>query len=567
MLTDLTIRNYALIESLQIEFDKGLNIFTGETGAGKSIIIDALGLLLGEKASASSVRKDAQRCEVIGIFDIKKNRSVREIIKSFSLQNEESDDELILRREIDSQGKSKSFVNDKSVNLSTLVQIGEFLVDIHGQHEHQRLLKSAEQRDLLDYYSDHESLRSEISQLYEEWKNLESQINASQLSEQEKIQKIDLYKFQIDEIDASKLQPNEDQEIEQLLPQLKNAERLRGWADEIYSQLYDSDGSALERVRKSQKLIESIRSYGIDLKEVPALLEESLLRIDEAVNQIETFRNNQVSDPKKLDELIARQDIISKLKKKYGTTISQILEYREKTNESLKQIESHSETLAELKKKKEEIHARLVKQCKKLSDSRKKIGEKLSLAIQKELKDLGFHKARFLIQVCIEKNENGKEILSSTGFDKIEFLFSANIGEELNPLKNVASGGELSRVMLALKKTLAESDVVTSIVFDEIDSGIGGSMGNIIGEKLKNLSRTHQILVVTHLPQIAAFADRHISVIKSVIHQRTQTTLNRLFKEDQVKEIARMLGGTSGDGKYPTSTSLKHASELLQNAK
>lgn len=567
MLTDLSIKNYALIDSLRIQFNRGLNIFTGETGAGKSIIIDALGLLLGDKASASAVRKDTQRCEVIGVFDINKNRNVKKIIKSLSLENEESEDELIIRREIDIQGKSKSFVNDKPVNLFTLAQAGEFLVDIHGQHEHQRLLKSAEQRELLDYYANHETLRNEIATLYEEWKNLESQINASQLSEQEKMQKIDLYRFQVNEIDTAKLQSNDEEEIEQLLPQLKNAERLKVWAAEIYSQLYDSDGSALERIRKSQKLVESIANCGIDLKEIPTLLAESLVQVEEASNQIGTFQNNCISDPGKLDDLISRQDLISKLKKKYGPTISSILEYREKTNESLKQLESHSETLAELEKKKQRIYVSLIKQCKKLSDSRNKFGEKLSAAIQKELRDLGFQKARFSVQIAVEKDENGKEVPNPAGFDKIEFLFSANVGEVMKPLKNVVSGGELSRVMLALKKTLAESDVVPTLIFDEIDSGIGGSMGNTIGEKLKTLSRTHQILVVTHLPQIAAFADEHISVTKSVVHQRAQTTLSQLYKDDKIKEIARMLGGIAGNGQEPTPTSLKHATELLQNAR
>lgn len=567
MLTDLTIHHYALIESLHIEFEKGLNVLTGETGAGKSIVIDALGLLLGDKASASIVRKGASRCEVTGIFDLNRARPVHQFLKSCSLQNSDEEQTLMLRREVDTQGKSRAFINDKPVNLSTLSELGEILVDIHGQHEHQRLLKPNEQRSLLDRYAENDSLLTEVANLYDLWKGTLNQLQISQLSDQEKNQKIDLYHFQIQEIDSARLAEGEEDEMEKLLPQLKNSERLRELSNELYSQLYDAEGSVLERIRKSQKVVESISNLGVELKDAPIFLEDALIKVNEVVNDVETFRNGLVIDPKKVDEIISRQDLIFKLKKKYGKTIPEILEYRGKIGEELKRLEGHTEAIQELQKNAKESHTRLSDKCRKLTVSRRKCSEKLSDAVEKELKELGFHKARFSIQFTAEKDDDGKEIPTPNGFERAEFLFSANPGEELKPLKQVASGGELSRVMLAIKKILAQSDVVPTLIFDEIDSGIGGSMGNVVGEKLKTLSRSHQILVVTHLPQIAAYTGHHITVRKSVTGDRTRTTIELLKDAERIREIARMLGGTSGDGEEPTAASLKHASELLQNAK
>lgn len=575
MLTELNIRNYALIDSLKIEFGQGLNVLTGETGAGKSIIVDALGLILGEKANATSIRKGSQRCEITGIFDLQKNQPAKKFLSSFSLQ-ENQDDLLFFRRELDSQGKSKSFINDKPVALSTLSELGNLLVEIHGQNEHQRLLKSNEQKNFLDRYAGNDSLRESVSQLYSEWKSLGQQLEASRLSEQEKNQRTDLYQFQLQEIDAAKLLIGEEEEMERVLPQLKNVERLRSASDALYAQLYESEGSALERLRKSQKLIESILSLGIDLQESPALLDQAIVSVNEIVNRIETFRNSLDTDPRKLDEIISRQDLLFKLKKKYGKSVQDVLDYREKISADLKRLQGHAEAVQELDKKIEQSYAELVRQCKKLSAARKKFGEKLSAAVEKELKELGFQKARFLIRLDSEKDERGqeaehsralvKEAPTPTGLEKIEFLFSANPGEDPQPLKNVVSGGELSRLMLALKKILAQADLVPTLIFDEVDAGIGGSMGHVIGEKLKSLGRSHQLLVITHLPQIAAFAQKQIAVRKNVAGGRTQTMIELLDKTSRQKEIARMLGGASGDGKEPTPASLKHAAELLENA-
>lgn len=567
MLTELNIRNYALIDSLKIEFAEGMNVLTGETGAGKSIIIDAIGLLLGAKGNSSFLRNGTSKCEISGIFNITKNRPIRQFLKSVSLLNEEDSDSLFLRREIDSQGKSRAFVNDKPVTIAMLSEVGDYLVDIHGQHEHQLLLKTSEQRDLLDRYAKNEKLREDISRFYAQWKNLVSEKESSQLSEQERNQRIDLYRFQKNEIDSAKLVPGEEEEIERILPQLKNSEKLRIHAEELFQNLYEAEGSILERLSKCQKTMESIQNFGVDLKESPQFVNDSLIQLREVSDFIESFRSNLISDPKKLDELLGRLDLIARLKKKYGSIIPEILAYKEKIQEALQRLENHSESIAELGKKIEKSYGQLIQQCEKLTAARKKYAEKLSSLLEKEFKDLGFAKGRFSVSFDEEKNSDGNACPTSAGLEKVEFLFSANLGQSPESLKEVASGGELSRIMLALKKIMAESDLVSTLIFDEIDSGVGGSMGHVIGEKLKALSHTHQILLITHLPQIAAFAEKQIAVRKNIADRDTHVTVQKVEKNERICEIARMLGGSAVYGEEPTKISLKHASELLENAK
>jgi DNA repair protein RecN (Recombination protein N) len=566
MLTELSVRNYALVESLRLPFAGGLNALTGETGAGKSILIDALALAIGGKASASCVRKDAPKCEVSAVFDLSRNRTAKAYLKELSLLNEEDDDLLFLRREVDAAGKSRSFVNDRPVNLSTLSGLGDLLVDVHGQHDHQLLLKVSEQRDFLDRYAENGDLREEIAALYREWKDALARLESSRMSEQERTQRIDLYRFQVQEIEAAKLKPGEEEEIEAVLPQLKHAEKLRALADEVHDQLYGAEGSVQERLSKSRKSVESILGYGVDLQDTPALLEDAQIKAEAALDAVDRFRKGLVADPAQLDALISRQDKIAKLRKKYGATIEEVLAHFEKTKEELARLEGHAETLKELEEKASSSFDRLLRQGKKLSAARKKSADKLSPAIEKELKDLGFLKARFSIQLAPEQDADGKPSPTPAGLEKVEFLFSANPGEDPKPLKAVASGGELSRLMLALKKILAQLDVVPTVVFDEIDSGVGGSMGHVIGEKLKSLSRSHQVLLITHLPQIAAFAERQFSISKSAAAGRTHVAVEPVEREKRVREIARMLGGISQPGQDPTPASLRHASEMLEQA-
>ncbi len=560
MLTELSIRNYALIDHLEIEFSGGLNVLSGETGAGKSIVMDAIGLLLGEKAESGFIKKGAERCQVLGRFSIEKNKLAQKFLRDLSIELE---DDLIIRREIDASGKSKAFVNDQAISSSALANLGNYLIDVHGQHDHQLLLKSGEQRELLDRFGDHEALKKTVAELFTQWNGFKRSLENSQISEQDRDSKIDLYEFQVKEISAAKLKNGEEEELERLLPQLKNSDKLRNLADEIRANLYQADGSALDRLRKTKMLLGTIQSLGIDVSEVPAWIEESIIKTQETADFIDHFSKNLPANPDQLDASLSRLDQIAKLKKKYGVTVQEVLEHGAARQAELDRLKNYEGSQMDLKENVAKAYSHLVAVAKKLSAAREKSGQNLSEAIRRELKDLGFLKGQFAIGRIEEKDESGKPDPTANGLEKIEFLFSANPGEDLKPLKSVASGGELSRIMLALKKILAQSDVVPTLIFDEIDAGVGGSMGHVLGQKLKGLSKTHQILLITHLPQIAAFADRQFSVRKGAVGNKTEVDIQPLEKDKRVQELARMLGGITGKSEEPTAISLKHAAELL----
>ncbi len=564
MITDLHVKNFALIESLKVEFGAGLNVFTGETGAGKSIIVDALGLLLGDKAQSSFVRAGAEKCEILGCFDVEKSRAVRKFLKEISVEIE--GEPLIVRREIEASGKSKAFINDHPVSLAALSSLGSLLLEVHSQHEHQRLLKFSEQRDFLDRYAEAWNLRLETEAAWQEWKGLLERKQASQMSEQDRTQKIDLYSFQLKEIDNARLKAGEEEEMEKILPQLKNAEKIRVALDDSFRNLYEAEGSVSERLRNVKRQMEILGTLGADLKNWPSEIDEILMKADEVSREMEKLRDQTNSDPGLLDKIYGKQDSIAKLKKKYGTTIAEILAYRDKIKAELEAFENHAMSQDELEKEISKAHAKLLKAGKALTAARKKASEKLQAAVVKELKDLGFLKAKFTVSLVPEKDESGEIAPTAAGLEKVEFLLSANPGEEEQPLKAVASGGELSRIMLAFKKILAHVDGVPSLIFDEVDAGIGGSMGHVIGEKLKGLAKTHQVVAITHLPQVAAFASTHIAVRKEVAQQRTRTLIELLGEESRVEEIARMLGGVTSGKEKPTPASLKHASELIEAA-
>jgi DNA repair protein RecN (Recombination protein N) len=552
MLLTLHIKNYALIDDLRLEFREGLNIFTGETGAGKSIIIESLGLILGERASAQAVRNGAGRCFISGEFDC---TGSKELIRFLEEQGLSADETLLLRREIDAAGKSRAFVNDLPVSIGTLHAIGEYLVDVHGQHEHQSLMRLATQRAMLDSFGDLDPLRGEVAEHFRRWRDLAAQEQSQQMSEQERQRLIDLYDFQLREIDEAKLIPGEEEEIEQALPQLKNAEKLQSLSDEAYGMLYNTEGAVIERLSKVQRTLDTIHSLGNALTETTENLKTVYYQIEEIARDIENFRDGLQAEPGRLNELMERQDDIHKLKKKYGATISAILAYREQIGNELDVLSRNDENRQELERKIATAKETLLVLCEKLSRQRKKAAERLGHGIEKELQDLGMKKARF--EVAFEKEAEP----TSDGIDRLEFIFSANPGESPKSLKGIASGGEMSRVMLAIKTVLAAADNVPVLVFDEIDAGIGGPMGQVVGKKLKKLSCHHQVLCITHLPQIAAFADEHLHVAKESKAGRTNTSVRTLPKEERIEEIARMLSGAA-----VTPAARKHAEELIESS-
>lgn len=551
MLLSLSIKNYALIEELRLEFGPGFTVFTGETGAGKSIIIESIGLLLGGRASAQAVRKGSQRCFISGEFDTSKLTELTDHLAASGLAAD-NESTLIIRREIDAQGKSRAFVNDRPVTVTALETIGEHLIDVHGQHDHQSLLRPAAQRAILDRFGQTETLRADVAIKHRQWRELVTKLEAKQLSEQERERLIDLYSFQVTEIDNARLQPGEEEEIEAQLPQLKNAERLAGLSEEAYQFLYSADGAATEKLGKALRAVENIVSITGALAETAENLKNAASQIEDAAREVESFRDNLTADPEKLNAALERQDLIGKLKKKYGATIADILAYRDETARQLAGLSGSERDRKELEAAAAKALDTLTLSCSKLTAARKKAAEKLSAGVEKELADLGMKKARF--QASLEK----LDLPTADGIDKMEFLFSANPGEDINPLKDIASGGEMSRVMLGLKTVLAKADTVPVLIFDEIDAGIGGPMGQVVGRKISSLARMRQVLCISHLPQIAAQAAQHFHVAKHTAAGRTSTGVTELADTNRVDEIARMLSGAE-----VTPTARTHAAELI----
>jgi DNA repair protein RecN (Recombination protein N) len=557
MLNFLSIKNFALLEDVLLEFNGGLTALTGETGAGKTIIVEALGLALGDKASGHQVRQGAQRSSVTAGFQDLAPR-VQRLLKELDLP---AGEELHLRRDVDAGGRSRGFINDHPVSLSTLARMGELLADMHGQHEHQLLLRAAEQRDLLDDFGRHQDERQAVQDAYGLWRDLKSQQEAASLSEQERARRLDLYRYQLEELKAAALKPGEDEECERLLPQLKNAEKLKALAAEAYGNLYGQDASAVDGVRRAARALDGLSALGMDLGDAPALLSESLAGLEEAARRLDALQERVELDPAKLDGLISRMDLMARLKKKYGPALEDVLAYQGKIAEEFDRLENSEERNRDLAGKLAAAEKNLEGRSKELSKARAAAAKKLAEAVGKELGELGLGRAEF--SIAVERSPDGA--YSAAGFDTIEFLFAPNPGEGRKSLAAVASGGELSRVMLALKTVSAKTDPVGTLVFDEIDAGVGGDLGGAIGRKLARLGRSRQVLCITHLASIAACAATQFFVEKEVKGDRTRTAVRRLSDDERVAEIARMLGGAARDGK--NAVSLQHARTLLAEAK
>lgn len=556
MINFLSIKNFALIEDVLLEFSGGLTVLTGETGAGKTIVLDALGLLLGGKAGAQTLRQNAPRMSVAAGFG-PLSRRVKKILQELELSVE--GDELLVRREVDSSGRSRAFVNDQPVNLSTLARLGEVLVDLHGQHEHQLLLKPAEQRDLLDDFGKLEAQRAAVSDAYVHWRDLVSEREALSLSVQERQQRIDLYQYQLKELDAANLKPGEDEELELLLPQLKNADKLKTLSGEAYDSLNGED-SALDRLLHAKKSLESLVSLGIELNDVSDLLEEARLRVEESAQRLDAIHRGVNLDPQRLDEVLSQMDRLSRLKRKYGPELADVIAYQQRIRAELKHLENVEERTQDVDQRLAAAEKTLSDTCAVLSRARASAAKKLAESAEKEFKDLGLSRAA--LEIVVSKNP----VYGAHGYDNIEFLFTPNPGEGRKPLADVASGGELSRVMLALKTVLAKSDPVGTLIFDEIDAGVGGDLGAAIGRKMSRLGKTHQVLCITHLAPIAACGDTHFYVEKEVTSGRTRTVVRKLDDVSRVAEVARMLGG-AGEKSGARSTSLQHAKALLEELK
>ncbi len=563
MLKSLFIKDYALIEEISIAFEAGLNIITGETGAGKSILLDALGLLLGERSSAEVVRKDAAKAIVEGIFDISNNNKIRRILSGNEI---EGGDELIVRREISAKGTSRCFLNDTPVALSVLKEAGDYLVDLHGQHEHQSLLRKDTHLEMLDEFAQNEHqlenyrneykklllVKKELQQLYEKAENFR--------------ERKDIYYHQMKEIETVNPQKGEDEELSAELKILENSEQILEHCESAYNILYDEERSAYDLLGQAKTNLQELAKIDPSFNEALEEIESAMVAVSDVTAVLRDYKNKIDLEPAKLDFLRTRISAINSLKKKYGGSIESVLAVYEKAREESLLADNFEESVSALKKELEQLKKSAGIAAQKLSETRKKASEKISKQIVSALKELGIMHARFSTVFTPVESEDGEGLESNgnyykyneNGFDVVEFFLSANAGEDLKPLAKVASGGEVSRIMLAMKTILAKSDKLPLLVFDEIDTGVSGRIAQKVGQALKNLAAYHQIISITHLPQIAGLADRHFVAEKATENGRTFSRFRILNDEERVKEVAKLLSG-----EVITESALNSARELM----
>ena len=557
MLLQLNIKDFAIIDNLQITFGKGLNILTGETGAGKSIIVDAVKLILGDRASLDDIRSSKDEAVVEAMFDISSLKDIAELLETSGIPNEEN---IIIRRVISRSGKNRTFINNSMANLTLLQEIGSRIIDIYGQHDHQSLTKSDEHIDILDAFAGLLALRDDVAKAYREFYSIKSELDSLTADSQSLLEKQDFLTFQSKEIGEAGLKAGEDEELKKEKERLANAEKLFEASNSGYDSLYASSGSILERLTQILNKLKDVSKFDEGLKPVMENMESSVCQLEDAATSLRDYTHGISFEPERLEEADNRLDTINKLKKKYGAAIEAILKKKEEVDRELDNIVHHDERIAELKETAEKAKENVLKLSKKLSEKRIDSAKLFNKKIEAELSALNMKKTVFEVRIEKNKDINGELILDEKGIDRVEFFISPNIGEETKPLSKIASGGELSRIMLAIKR-ITTTGKIPVLIFDEVDAGIGGGTAEVVGKKLKEVSKNHQVLCITHLPQIAAYADKHYSVAKEVRAGRTCASIKELKNEERISEISRMLGGVK-----ITDRTREHAREMLENA-
>jgi len=564
MLTELLIRNLAIIDEVQVPFQPGFNVLTGETGAGKSIIIHAINFLVGGKGDIDLIRAEAETMLVEGVFDLTNCPQVKAVLEEVGVETE--DDMLILSRELSRAGKSRCRINGRAATIAMLKQIGKSLIDIHGQHEHQSLLDPTNHLRFLDAFGGEElaALKERYHSLYRQLMQVERELAELQQSERERMQRLDLLRYQAEEIDRANLREGEEEDLLQERQLLVNAERISERVSYAVRCLTGERG-VLDSLGEAMQSLKEIASLDPNLQSWHDALSQAFDTIQEVGFELERYASRIEFDPERLEEVESRLDLLKRLKRKYGDSISAILQYRQQIEQELQRLETSEERLETLQREREQLRKELAETAKALSEVRQEIARQLERTVQNHLKALMMERARFKVAIDRLPDPNGLQLPEGTfafnrdGIDQVEFLISTNPGEPLKPLAKIASGGEISRTMLALKACLQRTHEIPVLVFDEIDVGIGGKTAEAVGEKLREVSRYAQVLCVTHLPQIAALADWHLQVEKITEGKRTCVIVTPLEYEERVKELARMLSG-----KQITQASLQHAQELLQ---
>ncbi len=544
MLKELRVRHFAIIDSLDIQFPQGLNILTGETGAGKSIIIGALGIVLGQRAYTEMIMTGHEQATVEAFFDINGHPVTDEL-------GIDTTEGILLRRTLSRAGKTRAYINDTMVSLQSLARLGKTLVDMHGQHEHQSILGREHQMRLLDHFGGLNKERSAISRDFSELSTLTTRLEDLRLGRRERAQKIDMLRFQVDEIEAAGLSESEDVKLVEELEILSNLTRLKELVEGAYALLYSDDGSSVEKLSGAMGSLREMSEIDGEVSASLELLEQALPLVEDAAISVRDLRDRYDLDPGRLEEVQERLRAIDNLKKKYGESINEVIAFLSRAEAELGDLEGAEENTEELEARIQKKTDALEKAAKILSKKRAKAAGSIEKEVMGILGDLAFTKADFVVSIADSP-------LSSTGLDNIEFLFSANKGETPKALAKVASGGELSRIMLAIKTVLRKVDEIPVLVFDEVDAGIGGKTARNVAARLKESSKGRQVLCVTHLPQIASVADTHFLIDKSSAGERTLVEVSEVSGKQREKEIARMLSGTV------TDTSLEHAREILK---
>ena len=555
MLIALNIVNFGIIDRLVMEFDKGLNVLTGETGAGKSIVLDALLLALGGRTSPDFIRYEQKKAVVEAEFNIENLAQVNNLLLETGIDPEE-DGTLIMSREINRTGKNTCRINGRSVALSVYREVGKYLIDMHGQHQQQSLLYIDKHRELLDIFGgkEHLDLLSATADCYRKWQHVDKQYQEFTITEKDKQRRTEMLLYQIDEISKAQLKPQEDLELSAELNILTNSEKIVRLVNESYTFLYEgSPGmkAVTEQLSKTVNNLENLQEYEAAFAEMKSTMESILYQIEDIARDLANYRHNIEFNPHRLQIIEDRLDLINRLKHKYGNSVDEILLFLKKARHEFDEITQSQEKTDQLIKLNSEMESKYLATAAQLTESRRKIAQKFQVAISQELHALEMPAAKIEVEIVLME-------MGIHGQDKIEFLFTANPGEPLRQLAKIASGGEISRVMLALKALLAEHDKIPTMVFDEVDSGIGGRALQAVAEKLSYLSQQRQVICVTHAVPIACLAAKHFLVAKQFSQNLTVTDIRELNMEERVEELTRMLGG-----KNVTDITRDHARQLL----
>lgn len=564
MLKHLFIRNFAIIDELELDFKTGLTALTGETGAGKSILLGALNLVLGDRADNDSINQNAEFAEIVAEFDIKQLSDVSAWLVTQELNLEE---ECILRRRITKDGRSRAYINSTPVNLQMIRELAEMLIDIHGQHEHQSMMKNSVQRQLLDDYANHSPLLETVSNLYVELKLVEDQLKHLQQTSKDQNDRLDLLRFQTQELDSLALEDNEYQKLGEQHGRMANAEKLHATVEQAIQQLSEDENQNVQSaVSRTINALSDIAAIDNSLSPVTELLQEALIQIDESVSLLLDYRDSTDLDTAQLAQVEQRIQDILDLARKHRVDASDLQGLHEKLQKELDEIDHIDKRLDELTKEQTQLEEKYTQACSKLTLSRKKAISQLNKKITQSMQTLGMNDGKFVISIGPATSKR-----SASGFDQIDFTVSANAGQSCKPLSRVASGGELARISLAIQMIIANSSKISSLIFDEVDSGVGGGIAEIVGQHLRvlgninsgsaNSGKASQVICITHLPQVASQAHHHLRVEKQTRDKRTTSQVVTLDAEQRRQEIARMLSGVE-----ITEQSLAHADEMLERA-